>query len=134
MIATILSLPDRMEAAALEVELHRELNKARIARGLQLAELRRPEFDGDGLDLAGGADWTPERVYMVEEIEEVGAELKSHLLLHRKRLQHRHIPSLISGPVDDVPSFIPIGPRNQVAGKGAGVEESAWHTGPAVGT
>src|SRR5579864_6519485 len=102
MIATTLSFPGRAEAATLEIELHRELNKARIARGLQLAELRSPQFNRHWLNLAGGADWSPERVYMVEEIEEVSAELKSHLLLHRKRLQHCHIPGLIAGTVSDV--------------------------------
>ena len=122
-----------MKRMLLEIELHRKLNESRITSSLQLSELRRSDFNGNRLYLACGSDRPPERVYVVPQIEEVGAELDSHLLAHGKRLKHRQIPSLITGTVRDVSSFISIRTLNEIAGECAGIEERSWHAGFAIG-
>src|SRR4029079_3265538 len=112
----------------LEIKLKRELNETWITGCLELSELRRAEFDGDRLDLAGGAYGTPEWFRVVPYVEEVSSELNSHLLFHRKQLGEGHIPGLVSRSANLVTALISEGTLNQISGKGAGVEESTGNT------
>jgi hypothetical protein len=76
---------DRYESVAwLEIKLQRELNEPWIARRLVLSKLRRSQFDSDRLDLSSRSDRSPERIRVIEYVEEVSTELDPHLLLYRE--------------------------------------------------
>src|SRR5258708_4463602 len=126
-------VPLRRGSERLEVQLHSELDETRRPGSLQRTELRRDQFDNNGLHLAGRSDRTPEAVHVVPDIEEVSPELNPHLLADGEGLQQRHVPSLVPVTVNDVSSFISKRALNEIAGKCTRVEESTRHTRLAVG-
>ena len=94
-------------ARFLEAELERELDEPRIPCRLDLSKLISTDFDGYWFNLTRSANWTPQRVHVVPDIEEVGTKFDAHSLTERKCFQERNVPILRTRATCSVPSAIP---------------------------
>src|SRR5271156_4289083 len=116
--------------AASEVKFQGKLDQSWSERRSRKSKLRSAALGGKVF--IGRRGIRELQVWMVPDIEELGAELEMHLFFDWKLLDEGQIPVLQSGSANDVSSRVSKSARHRVGDKRAGVKQRSRQATRAV--
>lgn len=115
-----------------KIELQCKLDETRVPCSNRVSELRRAKFHGKRL-LTDGSWGTKQRIDMIPDVKEFGAEFQVHLLANREYFKNGEIPVLEAGSANNISAGVAKSKERGVIGESAGVEERARRARFSVG-